>query len=74
MVLLCSDYAISWKTEEPCFDSRQGYTCSLSLLRSTYIGTRAEVDLYSYLMMKLRMRGAVPSLPSYAFVACTGTA
>ena len=66
----------------------------LSLLRSTYIGTRAEpasywmaagaiflgskavgheVELYSYLM-KLRMRGAIPSLPSYAFVACTGTA
>jgi hypothetical protein len=25
-------------------------------------------------MMKLRMRGAIPSLPSYAFVAWTGTA
>jgi hypothetical protein len=28
-----------------------------------------EAYLYSYLMMKLRMRGAIPSLPSYAFVA-----
>ena len=63
---------------------------ALSLLRSSYIGIRAEPASHwmaagafflgsravghEYLMTKLRMCGAIPSLPSYDFMTCTGTA